>query len=132
MLVVLDTNVLISALWTPNGKAAYILGQTLAGVLTACYDSRILDEYKDVLARPKFHFSTWPINALLDTIIRDGMCVIPPPILDLPFIDDDDRAFFETAKYCNASLVTGNLRHFPKDECILAVAEFYQRLLNLR
>lgn len=131
MLVVLDTNVLISALWTPNGKAAYILAQTLAGILTVCYDSRMLDEYKDVLARPKFHFSTWQINALLDVIITDGMCVIPPPILDLSFIDDDDRAFFETAKYCNAPLVTGNVRHFPEDECILTVADFYQRLLKL-
>ena len=54
MIAVLDTNVLVSALWTPNGKAAYIVNQAIAGRLKLCHDYRILTEYREVLSRPKF------------------------------------------------------------------------------
>ena len=90
MNIVLDTNVLVSALWTPNGKAAYILNAVLTGRLNICHDYRILEEYRNVLNRPKFHFHPWQIHYLLDTIIQDGFSIVPSPITNIPFTDESD------------------------------------------
>lgn len=130
MNVVLDTNVLVSALWTPNGKAAYILNSVLTGKLNICHDYRILEEYRNVLNRPKFHFQQWQINYLLDTINRDGFSIVPSPITNIPFTDESDRKFLEVAVSGNAILVTGNLKHYPFDPCIMPVADFYDLLIS--
>jgi len=131
LIVVLDTNVLVSALWTPNGKAAYIVNQVIVGKLKLCHDYRILTEYRDVLRRPKFKFSAWQVDFLMETIERDGISVSPPPQLNVPFSDESDRMFYEVAEYCNAPLVTGNLRHFPADKCLISVADYYNYLLSV-
>lgn len=131
MIVVLDTNVLVSALWTPNGKAAYIVNQVVVGKLKLCHDYRILTEYRDVLRRPKFKFSAWQVDFLMETIERDGISVSPPPQLNVPFSDESDRMFYEVAEYCNAPLVTGNLRHFPAGKCLISVADYYNYLLSM-
>ena len=57
MKVVVDTNVLISGLLTPHGPPAEIVRMVLNGNLRVCYDLRILDEYSEVFARPKFDIS---------------------------------------------------------------------------
>ena len=129
MIVVLDTNVIVSALWTPDGKAAYIVNQVIAGNLKLCHDYRILTEYRKVLSRPKFKFSLWQINFLLDTFEKDGISVIPSSLSYVPFSDESDRMFYEVAKFFNAPLVTGNLKHFPKDDCIMTVTDFYNQLV---
>ena len=128
-LVVLDTNVLVYALWTPKGKASAILTETLSGNLQACYDYRILKEYREVLCRPKFHFSLSYVFTVLDSLSRNGVSVVPPPLPDAPFTDEDDRAFYEVAKFCHAPLITGNVRHFPDDPCITTIADFYRNVL---
>lgn len=130
MTVVLDTNVIVSALWTPNGKAAYIVNQVIAGKLKLCHDYRILTEYRDVLSRPKFKFSSWQINFLLETFEKDGISVIPDLLPNIHFVDESDRVFYEVAKFCNAPLVTGNLKHYPQDDCIKTVADYYTQLFK--
>ena len=130
MIAVFDTNVLVSALWTPSGKAAFLLGQVIVGNIQLCYDFRILDEYKEVLRRPKFRFASWQVDALIDIIEHDGFSVIPSVIIDIDFPDDDDRPFYETAKFCNAPLVTGNLKHFPHDDCVFLIADFYRAFFS--
>jgi putative PIN family toxin of toxin-antitoxin system len=54
--VVLDTNVIVSALINPYGAPASILGLVLEEKIELCYDTRILIEYRDVVMRPKFGF----------------------------------------------------------------------------
>lgn len=130
MIVVLDTNVVVSALWTPEGKAAYIVRQVIAGNLKLCYDYRILTEYREVLSRPKFKFSFWQINFLLDTFEKDGISVIPKKLTDIHFTDESDRAFYEVARFCNAPLVTGNLKHFPQDNLVVTVANYYSSIVQ--
>ena len=38
--------------------------------------------------------------------------------------DEDDRAFYDTAKNNDAYLVTGNTRHYPNESFILTPTEF--------
>ena len=130
MHVVLDTNVLVSALWTPTGKASYILDALVLDKLTICYDYRILNEYQDVLSRAKFHFHESQIKYVLDSIKRNGLSLVPTPLDEVPFTDESDRAFFEMAKFMDAVLVTGNLKHYPKDPCVMSVADFYDLLIS--
>ena len=42
--IVIDTNVLVSALLSPNGSPAKILAYVFNGQATACYDSRMMME----------------------------------------------------------------------------------------
>ncbi len=131
MNIVLDTNILISAAWSPGRNASSILNAVFSGSrFTICYDSRILDEYYRVFHYPKFKFNEWEINAILNPIIKDGISVIPRQILNIPFErDETDRKFYEVAKSCNAVLVAGNLQHFPNEPDIISAAEFCQRYL---
>ena len=123
MLVVIDTNVLASALWSSSGAPSKVVSLILNDVLVPCYDHRIMREYREVLERPKFGFSKSEKNSLLDFIESIGRSVVPEPC-ESSFIDEADKKFYEVAKFCHAKLITGNLKHFPDDEDILFVAEF--------
>ena len=125
MNIVLDTNILISAAWSPGRNASNILNAVFARKFTACYDYRILEEYHRVLHYPKFKFYEWEINAILEPMIKNGISVI-----EVSFErDETDRKFYEVAKYCNAILVTGNLAHYPSDSIIMSPSDFCQRYL---
>ncbi|MDR2672948.1 MAG: putative toxin-antitoxin system toxin component, PIN family [Coriobacteriales bacterium] len=121
--VVIDTNVLVSALLNPDGTPARVLSLFLNGKVEACYDSRILHEYKEVLARPKFPFEQVDIDALVNTFERDGF-VIAPEHTDHTFSDDADRKFYEVATTAEAVLITGNKKHFPSEARVLSPLEF--------
>ena len=110
--VVVDTNVLVSRTLTPHGAPARVVDAVLAGEAMACYDRRILGEYREVLSRPRFGFDREEIDSLLAQVTADGLPVIPSPsAMDLP--DESDRPFVEVAETADAWLVTGNLKHFP-------------------
>ena len=126
MLVVIDTNILVSALWSRSGAPARAVGLVLSGHLIPCYDHRIMLEYRQVLQRPKFRFRPSEINALMDWFKQTGRSVIPAPV-DISFVDEADRKFYEVAKYCGAVLITGNLKHFPNDDAVMSVSDFLER-----
>lgn len=126
MHIVIDTNILVSSLWIKNSSPAKIISMVLNEILIPCYDYRILTEYKEVLIRPKFNFSKNEVNSLLDWIQFYGKSVVATP-LNIDFVDEDDKKFFEVAKYCNAKLITGNLKHFPKDKDVMSVSEFLEK-----
>ena len=126
MLAVIDTNILVSALWSKNGAPARILSLIISGKLIPCYDYRILSEYKEVLIRPKFKFTRSEVNALLKWIADNGRSVIAEP-LNVDFTDEADKKFYEVAKFCRVKLITGNTKHFPKDPAVLTVSEFLEQ-----
>ncbi len=125
MNIVLDTNVLVSSLWSVDSKPAAIVNACIAGRFSVCYDYRILEEYEKVLHRPKFGFSDWQIESLLNGLTKSGISVVPDPLPDILFFDERDRKFLETAKFCFAPLITGNKKHFPQDALVMTVSDFY-------
>jgi putative PIN family toxin of toxin-antitoxin system len=129
MMVVLDTNILVSALLSPFGPPARVLDLVLAGELRPAFDDRLLTEYRDVLARPRFGFDPLDVAELLEFIEALGLAMVAllwPHALP----DPDDLAFVEVAAAASAILITGKLRHFPADQCpgvtVLGPAEFLQ------
>ncbi|MDR1579719.1 MAG: putative toxin-antitoxin system toxin component, PIN family [Synergistaceae bacterium] len=125
--VVLDTNILVSALLTPDGNSAQILGMVLKGRLQIGYDSRIMAEYHNVLARPKFHFDLQKTDRLLDILLGKGLSVIAERS-DIVFYDETDRKFYEVALELNACLITGNLKHYPQAAFIKTPSEYLKSL----
>jgi putative PIN family toxin of toxin-antitoxin system len=120
--VVLDANILVSALLTPLGPPGRVLELALVGEVVMYYDSRIMAEYREVLGRPKYPFSSAQIAALLDQLQAVGVPTIGAPSVRLP--DPDDAPFAEVAEQAQAWLVTGNLRHYPGLRCAIGPASF--------
>ena len=121
--VVLDTNILVSALWSESGCPAKVFEMFIKGEIVLCYDSRIMTEYKGVLNRPQFAFKHTKIGGIINRIRKDGIAVVTKPC-DIAFEDEDDRMFYEVAKECNATLITGNTRHYPAEPFVQTAAEF--------
>ena len=129
MNVVLDTNILVSAAWSPRKTASDILSAAFSGQFSIYYDLRIIEEYFRVMHYPKFGFKDWEIDAVLEPIVKYGIVIAANPIPDVVFTDESDRKFYEVAKTANAILVTGNLKHYPSDGIAMGTADFHA-LLN--
>ena len=127
--VVLDTNVLVSALLVAESTPARLLNMVLNGRISLCYDSRIMLEYKTVLFRPKFPFQKRDVQILLDTLMRIGGSILAEPS-EVQFSDVTDKKFFEVALSADAYLITGNGKHYPEHKRILSPAEFLERLMS--
>ena len=113
MKIVLDTNVLVSGLLSPYGAPADIVGMVSSGVLRLCYDARVMVEYQDVLARPKFQFDQKKVKDLLVFAQQSGEVVAASP-LNARLPDVHDEIFLEVALAGRAAfLITGNIKHFP-------------------
>ena len=125
--VVIDTNVLVSALLTKNkGSAtAKVIYAISSGLIVPLYNEDIFAEYDEVLHRKKFPFSEERIQGILSVIEQFGMIVDSSPAGE-KLIDPDDLVFYEVVlekREDDAYLVTGNQRHFPKREYIVTPAE---------
>src|SRR4030043_1102667 len=116
MIIVLDTNVLVSGILKPYSKAATILRLVTDGTIQLAYDLRLLSEYRDVLNRSKFNFAKENVEGFLEQTEEEGLLVSVKPLkFHLP--DLDDEPFLEVALSRGAkAIVTGNRRHFPKKE----------------
>ena len=125
--VVLDTNVLVSALLSPKGNAAAILGMAADGLLTPVYCQKIFDEYEVVLTRPHFGFSQALVKEALDVFNVFGVPVDPPKS-DFPMVDESDRMFYDAAAAGAAELITGNLKHYPAKPFVISPADFLSRI----
>ncbi len=125
--VVIDTNVLVSALLTPSGNPARVLDHVLNGTIKLCYDSRIITEYQDVLFRPKFGFDKKAVKQLVEYLIFTGFSIVATP-LSISFEDENDKKFFEVADSASAYLLTGNIKHFPQKPFVFSPLDFLKIL----
>jgi len=113
LLIVLDTNILVSGLLSPNGPPGRILDLVLAGTIQLAYDDRIMDEYVRILSRRKFGFDNRDVRAVIDYFIGTGVQVSGTPLAPPDVPDPSDVAFAEVALASGAdALVTGNQRDF--------------------
>jgi putative PIN family toxin of toxin-antitoxin system len=111
--IVLDTNVLVSALIHPAGIPARTFDLVVARQVAVALDHRIFAEYHAVLLRPEFSLPRDRVAAVLDFLWRCGELVQAEP-LSLRLPDPDDAMFVEVALTARAdALVTGNVRQFP-------------------
>lgn len=113
--VVFDTNVLFSAVFKQVGVPAQVLDLVTPGILTPCISDPIMAEYLDVLARPILRPHATRAREVLALMAKFAVHVSPARRLSL-CSDPDDDCFLECALAAEAAyLVTGNIRHYPKD-----------------
>lgn len=113
MLIILDTNVLVSGLLNPHGAPGRVLDLILAGEIRVTYDDRILSEYAEVLARPKLAIRPSRARAVLGFLQLAGIHISAVPLQITQVPDPDDLPFAEVAVTSHAdALVTGNPKHF--------------------
>jgi len=125
--IVLDTNVIISATISSLGNPAKIINLIASDEnMQIYYSSEILAEYARVLSYERLNFSEEKKVHALNVIKKYGLLIQPTIISEIPFIDESDRIFYDTAKAGNAYLVTGNLKHYPEESHILTPAQFVE------
>ena len=122
-LVVLDTNILVSSLWSKGGAPSRIVKMVLEKQITPCHDHRIMSEYRRVLLRPKFHFNPLDVDDVLSFLQKNGISVIAQST-GVFFSDETDLKFYEVAKTCSALLITGNRKHYPDESFIVTARQF--------
>lgn len=127
---VLDTNVLVSALYTSNFQAstARLIRALGNGSFCTLYNDEIIKEYQEVLHRGKFDFDSELVDALIETVINNG---IPASRVASgeEFPDPDDAVFYEVAlSKDGAYVVTGNIKHFPRKPIVVTPAEMVEIL----
>ena len=122
---VIDTNVLVSYLLTHNAGSPIvkIVDAILSGKLKPMYSDMILDEYDNVLRREKFGFSQDKVAETIELIKNNGINCTRKTVADI-FPVPDDIVFYEVAMSREDSyLVTGNLKHFPKNGRVVSPAD---------
>lgn len=113
--IVADTNVAVSAVLKPQGAEAAVFVAVAAGKLLLCVSEPILAEYQEVLVRPRLRLEPLKVRAFLQSVRAVSMLVTPAETLSVSR-DEPDNRFLECAEAASADyLITGNLRHFPRE-----------------
>ncbi len=130
---VIDTNVLVSAMLKWNSIPGNVMELTFDGPIIPILNEQIIKEYREVLARPKFHFTEKIIRDVLDNIRSRGI-YMDAERLDIELPDPKDRIFYEVVmekrKTEEAYLVTGNIRHFPAKPFVVTPREMIDIILS--
>ena len=94
--VVIDTNVLVSALITrnENSPTVKILKYLSQNKIVPVYSSDIVKEYYDVLRREKFKLSEKIVSALIKDIINNGIEVKDIVEVQEKMPDPKDKIFY--------------------------------------
>jgi uncharacterized protein len=132
--IVLDTNVLVSALLATKGNESTALLLILSGQFEIGVTAAILSEYREVLERPRFNIFGPRINDLLAQLGAYSKLVFSRSTVEAS-PDEADNRFLECAETFRAEfLITGNKRHFPKDwknTMIVNAREFLEYVVPL-
>jgi putative PIN family toxin of toxin-antitoxin system len=133
-LIVLDTNVLVSARINAQGGPAQIINFVLDGHIQIVTSPCITAEYREVTARAKFLRYGFP-PIWLETLIRTSLSLPDPELFPHVCPDPKDTPFLSLAHAAGAWLVTGNLKHFPEHlrngVMVLTPADYLRRLPGL-
>jgi putative PIN family toxin of toxin-antitoxin system len=108
--IVLDTNVLVSALLF-GGPPREILNMIVAGIVNCSLSLPILEELQDVLRCPKFGFSSPLAMAIAEDL--SALCTIANPLERISVIsaDPDDNRILECALEARAGLIISGDGH---------------------
>ena len=126
---VLDTNVLVSAMFTgnPSSNPRQILDLVFEGIITPLFNKEIIEEYTEVLSRDKFPFKPDDVSFVLDALKSIGIDPGRTSVDNTEFPDPKDIVFYEVALSKEGSfLVTGNTKHFPKEPIVVTPAEMLE------
>ena len=116
--VVIDTNVIVSALISPNGSSAKFMTDVFDQKYEVVITEHILAEYTEVLHRSKFQIDEDIIRFVISWFSLNSLFVeideSDYPKEEMP--DSKDAPFYVAARCTGALLVTKNIKHYPVTE----------------
>ncbi len=133
-LIVMDTDVIVSASLNSKSHSSHIISSALASDLIVALCPTIAREYSAVLARPEINrFELAPI--WLNVLISQAHFMPQdPPRSVFGGRNSNDLIFLDMAAHVGAMLITGTPKHFPKsvakDVHVLTSAEYVSMLLS--
>lgn len=119
MWIVIDTNIIISAFLTKNGRCRIFMDDVFAEKYEVIVSKTIVKEYERKLKNPKFSFEESTINMILDWFENHAIEIEIDETQSIPEMDNrdaTDKPFYLLAKCTHALLVTGNIKHYPVEE----------------
>ncbi len=126
---VIDTNVLVSAMLYWDSLPGGVMQKVFEGNIVLVLNKEIVREYREVLMRPKFHFTEKIVENLIEAMEEKGVYIDATP-LETVLIDPKDQVFYEVVmekrKEEDAYLVTGNSKHFPERAFIVTPREMME------
>ena len=131
--VVIDTNVLVSAMLKWHSVPGSIVELVFEGLIVQVFNQAILKEYRDVLSRPKFRLTEDIVDDVINSFMQAGFKLDAEP-LDIVLPDPKDVVFYEVVmeerKNEDAYLVTGNIKHFPSTSYVVTPRQMLNIILN--
>jgi uncharacterized protein len=115
--VVYDTNVIVSAALKEESLPGLILSLALEGNVRVVVSPALVEEYEEVLRRPRFKLGQREIMELMVKIKKNAIMVRPGRALKIIKEDMPDNLILECAFKGKADfIITGNKRHFTFEE----------------
>lgn len=129
---VIDTNVLVSALITKNISSPVVkIVEFLAqDRIIPIYSKEIVDEYREVLARPKFKLPQEVVDSFVNGIVAKGKEISEIIEVKENMVDPKDVVFYAVtlSNTEETYLVTGNLKHFPSKPFVVSPSDMIKIL----
>jgi putative PIN family toxin of toxin-antitoxin system len=117
MRAVIDTNVLVPALFSTRGAANHVFSAAADGAFVVLASPPLFLEYEEVLKRPEHRLRHGPGLGQVDTLLRSLATLVEP--VDVRFLwrpplrDPDDERVLEAANNGSADMiVTDNVADF--------------------
>jgi putative PIN family toxin of toxin-antitoxin system len=129
--IVLDTNVLISAVLKKDGLESRVVALALNKKVQMYVTEPIFLEYGQVLRYPRLKFTEREVSAFLTRLRQASSFIVPKNTLNISPHEPDNR-FLECAEQAGADfLVSGNTKHFPNlyKKCNIVNARQFLSLL---
>lgn len=121
---VLDTNILVAALWSRLGASFQLLRRVVTGRLSIAVSVALALEYEEVLNRASIAKAAWATaderDAILDAVLANARRIMPIRTSLRPALSDpSDDMVLECAVQAGAdAIVTMNVRDF-REACEL-------------
>jgi uncharacterized protein len=118
--ITVDTNTLISAVITEGNEFA-LLKLANKNKVKLVLSPAILQEFKEVISRPKFNFSEEQITKVMKQIITISTLVIPTRTLHIVKVDPSNNRILECAE-------TGKVNHIISGDKHLLQLKQYKNI----
>jgi len=110
--VVIDTNVMVSALLKRDSNPARIISLVMQQQITLCLSKEVFDEYKGVLGYGKFAgLDQGASQRLLAKLKQHSQWITPREKIEVIRADPSDNKFFECAVAGNADYIISGDYH---------------------